>query len=638
MAFLFFDLVQTGFIIFAESSMTEMVIILPIFIFMSYVFTAKTVFSSAPVTHGSEPVNPERLSEELAKTPFPCGYFDLRKGIVSHNDRLSAFLKENGIPLHELEHHLINRAQGESERDQLITTAPLESKKQIIITYINQTDGDSGFFLLHSVRVSNVTEGTALLILCVDNLDDVYRSTPNKLRTDVLAGVDNMIYRWCSNHGIFVKKYCEDKYIGIIHCSGLAECIPNRFDILNELRGIQKGNKITPTLSIGVSIGSGTGEDLGHSAETAVEMAISRGGDQVVVIENETVRHYGAKKIIPRKTNRVKARIVSEHMLEAIERADKVYIVGHKAPDLDSFGAAVAASTLASGRGVETKIIIDSNDHWIERLSNKLIPPQSVAEMFIDPETALGGMTSQTLLIIVDTNRPHLVLEPDLLDKAGKIIVIDHHRRAGEIIPNVDIAYIDPYASSATELLIELFAHQRAPVVLEEWKATLMLAGIALDTKNFTVQAGAGTFEAAAYLRGEGADPLLVRDIMRDELSVFLLRVEIMHNIEIYRGKIALGICRDVVPNASELAAQTADQMLNIREVEASFVLIKYPEGVWISGRSLGSINVQNIMEKMDGGGHIMGAAAQLSEIGIDEAKDKLIRHIDEYLDRGNES
>ncbi len=572
------------------------------------------------------------ICADLNRIPFPAGCFDKELGLFAMNQPLVAMIENQEFSVGDLERELKCFTQNKFSDGKFHTTVRNGDMEYPIWLIQDPTMNDCYDVFFGDLTPRDKDSNQALILLYIDNFDEVLRSTDVKDRPSFAAEIDTTVFQWCTENEIFVKKIGEDKYLGLISNCKLTVCQDEHFAILERIRAITRGNRMQPTLSIGIGIGDSTAIRMGENAESALEIAVSRGGDQVVVKDHHGFRFYGARLNLNRRRSSVKARMAANQLVEAMKQADQIIIMGHKAPDLDSLGAAVGVSALAARYQKEVKIVVESEDHWINRLSAKLIPEVKMDKLFITPDGAEQLADLDTLIIIVDTNRPELVIAPGLLGRSSKLVVIDHHRRVGETIEGAEILYVDPYASSTTELVVEFFQYEKDIMVLVEWEATLMLAGIALDTKNFTVFTGAETFDAAAYLRREGADPLLVRDMMRDDLSTFILRAEIMHNIEIYREHIAMGYCDEVITNAGELAAQTADQMLNIREVNASFVLCKYPEGIWVSARSLGSINVQNILEKLGGGGHTMGAGAQMHEMSIESAKNKLMTAIDEYL------
>jgi cyclic-di-AMP phosphodiesterase len=571
------------------------------------------------------------LSVRLTQIPYPCGFYDKKMGLYVFNQAMDHLFKESGLSAYDLEQEL--KGHDLCERSRSVPGEIVRIGKNESLFALVQDSTEEGLCYVFSGGIASDGKNAvnALILFYIDNFDEVLRSTEVKNRPSFAAEIDSIIYQWCSENEIFVKKIGEEKFVGLISNCKLSICQTDQFPVLDRVRSISQGNRVQPTLSIGISIGDVSALKMGENAESALEIAVSRGGDQVVVKQNDGFRFYGGRLNLNRRRSSIKARMVANQLNEALEIADQIIIMGHKAPDLDSLGAAVGVSALARRMNKKVRIVLEEDDPWITRLSARLIPEAKIHELFISAIEAEKIVGHDILLIVVDTNRPELVLAPRLLETSNRLIVIDHHRRVGATIEGAEILYVDPYASSTTELVVEFFQYEKDAVVLDEWEATLMLAGIALDTKNFTVFTGAETFDAAAYLRREGADPLLVRDMMRDDLSTFILRAEIMHNIEIYREDIALGYCSEVITNAAELAAQTADQMLNIRGVRASFVLCKYPDGIWVSARSLGSVNVQNILEKLGGGGHTMGAGAQLHDVDINEAKGKLIEAIDEY-------
>ncbi len=567
--------------------------------------------------------------------PSPCGYYDREGARVYGNQLWNQFIIDSQLDpkdVIQLTESFLRQNPPKKEFQRISLSMHGCTVQGCFIE--DTAKKDNAFIFLAKEGCLFSDQSMALMLMVIDNLHDVLESADYVLRPKVAAEIDATIFQWCTTHDVFVRKLNDNRYIGLINHHQLNRCKLNKFNVMDQIRAIDIGNRVAPTVSIGMSIGDLSALELGLAAEDSLAIALARGGDQAVLKEGDSTRYYGARIHLLRSRQKVNARMAADRFASAIETAERVFIVGHKAPDLDAFGAAIAASVLARNQGKEPQIVVDENDPWIDRLSNRVIPKEAMTDLFITSDEVKKTRNENTVLVVVDTNRPHLVLDPALLDWANRVVVIDHHRRVDEVIDQAEFIYADPHASSASELLIEFFQFSEKAITLESWEATIILSGIALDTKNFTIHTGQATFEAAAYLREQGGDPVMIREMMRDDLSTFTLRAEIMHNIEIYNHTIALGFCSEVIPNASEIAAQAADQMLNIRDVEASFVCCKFAGGVWISARSLGDINVQNILERLNGGGHMMGAGAQLKDVTVEEAKQKLIQVIDDYLNR----
>jgi len=568
--------------------------------------------------------------------PYPSWLMDPEVNIVasmvneSYVSKLGNMSQENWLEL--LQRIKADSTNGVHKEKYEVNTTSADRVSLQVVSF----PGDYYLFIEeNAVNASRNEFDPALALIIVDNFDEVLQSTDENEKPALIAEIDNRIIAWSSRNDILVKKYAEDRYIGITNRCSLSLCRERKFPILEQIRDLERGNRITATLSMGISAGHISALELGQQAQIALDLALSRGGDQIVIRDGARTEYYGAKVNLPKRRSKVKARMAANAIMEFIDQSDQVFVIGHKAPDLDCFGSAVGAAVLARQRGKPVHIIIERDDLGIRRLSEKVIPAEALDSLFMDPNDVKHHVSPGTLLIVVDTNRPHLILMPELLNMVNSTIVIDHHRRVETTVDNPVLMYIDTYASSASELVTELYQYQGKRVDLHEWEASLLLAGMALDTKNFTIHTGVVTFESAAYLRKEGADPLLVRDMMRDDFSSFMLRAEIIHNIEIIKDNIAMGVYEGIIDNAGEVAGQTADRMLDIQGIVAAFVICRYSGGVWISGRSLGEMNVQRVLERLGGGGHMMGAGAQVHDLDLLATKAKLLEIIDELYREG---
>jgi len=479
-------------------------------------------------------------------------------------------------------------------------------------------------------------EKLIVALIQVDNYDDVLQSTEEANRPLVTAEIERKISLWAARMNASIKQYQKDKYILYFENQYLERLETKRFDILDEIREIQAGNEILVTLSIGVGVKGKNPVQLEEYARAAMDLALGRGGDQVVVKKIDTLNFYGGKTKAVEKRNKVKARVIAHALRQLIDQSHEVVIMGHKMPDMDSFGAALGVHRAVKYRGKEAFIVLDSLNEAIKNLYVRL--KEHEGYNFITSEELLNRLSKDTLVIVVDTHRPNFTQCPEVLDRADKVVLIDHHRRGTEFIENAVLTYLEPYASSTCELVTEILQYMTDKISIEKVEAEGLMAGIAVDTKNFTFKTGVRTFEAASWLRRAGADTTSVRQLFQDDLETFTARAEVVKNARILRKNIALSICPGNTHNASLVAAQAADELLDIRGITASFVLgIREENEIFISGRSLGDINVQMILEKLGGGGHLTVAGTQLKGKTVDEVIEMLEQAIGEYFEEGDE-
>ncbi len=471
-------------------------------------------------------------------------------------------------------------------------------------------------------------------VIQVDNYDDVLQNTEESLRPLVIAEIDRKINLWTTRMNGLVKKYQNDKYLVIFENRYLENLEAKKFTILDDIREIDVGNKIPPTLSIGIGVNGKNLSHLEEYANTALDLALGRGGDQAVVRKIDNFEFYGGKTKAVEKRNKVKARIIAHALRQVIDQSNKVIIMGHKVPDMDSFGAAIGVYRAAINRGKEAYVVIDKINSSIENVYGKFKDNEEY--IFINNTEATEIFDESDLVVVVDTHRPSFTQCPELLDMAKRVVLIDHHRRGTEFIEDTVLTYLEPYASSTSELVTEILQYMESKLVLEKIEAEALLAGIAVDTKNFSFKTGVRTFEAASILRRAGADTTEVRQLFQDDLSTFVAKANVVRNAEVIEGSIAISVCEEDTKNVHLVAAQGADELLNIKGITTSFVMGTNYEGkLIISGRSLGNINVQRILEKLGGGGHLTVAGAQLENVTFVEAKKILIDAIKEYLEEG---
>lgn len=469
----------------------------------------------------------------------------------------------------------------------------------------------------------------------IDNYDEVMANTEDTKKPAVLAEIDGKIGKWASSLEASWQKYDRDKFIVITQERYLAKVEQNKFEILDAVRAIDAGNQIPVTLSIGVGAGGDNPGQCNSYARSAMDLALGRGGDQAVIKRGDKLLFYGGKTKAVEKRSKVKSRVISTALKQLMWQSSEVFIMSHEAPDLDSIGSALGIYRCARHLGKPAYIIEGRNTISIRHLMDKLLEKEEYRAAFIRGSQALEYIDRRSLLVVVDTHRPSFTEVPELIKAADKVVVIDHHRRSAESIESPVLSYLEPYASSTSELVTEMVQYFDEQVELTHIEADALLAGITMDTKNFTFKTGVRTFEAASYLRRRGADPTAIRQFLQDDMDAYIARAETVKSAKEIEPGIVISQCPENIENAPLIAAQAADALLTIRGINTSFVLAKRSDHILISGRSLGNINVQLILEKLGGGGHLTIAGAQLEGIEMEEAKAKLEDAIYEYLREG---
>ncbi len=503
-----------------------------------------------------------------------------------------------------------------------------EDKNIIIMYLVDKTD-----FI--NLRNKYNDEKTVSVVLQVDNIDEVLKEAEESSRPVLAAEVDRRINAWAALNNASIQKYSNGEYLLHLSNGQLKVLEEKRFDILDSIREISSGNRIPITLSIGVGVNGKNLAELQKFSSSAMDIALGRGGDQAVVKDNEKLSFYGGKTKPVEKRTRVKARVIAYALRQLIEQSDDVLVMGHEMPDLDCMGAALGIYRCCRSLNKEVNIVLSSINAGIENLWAELQEDKEYANVFINPQEALQKCRINTLLVVVDVHRPAFTVQRQLVEKAEKIAIIDHHRRGTEFIEDAVITYIEPYASSTSELVTELLQYMFEKPRIKQIEAEALLAGIFIDTKNFTFQTGVRTFEAASYLRKVGADTTLTKQLFQDDMATFLTRAEVVKSAQMYKGNIAISTIPNNAKNSALVAAQAADELLNIRGINASFVLSVIGDDIFISGRSLGDVNVQVVLEKLGGGGHLTVAGAQLPGLAMEKAISLLKKAIEEYLKEG---
>ena len=468
-------------------------------------------------------------------------------------------------------------------------------------------------------------------ILMVDNYEDLMKACPESKRSAVLAAVEEKIGQWTADAGGMLLKYDRDRYLFLFEERSFPGYAERRFDLLDQVREVVAGEGVAATLSIGVGRDAETYDALFKNASLALEMALSRGGDQAVVKDRSNFDFYGGRSKTTEKRTKVKSRVMANALGELMDEVERVYVMGHKYADMDCLGAAAGICAIARKRGKKAQIVMDLENNAVHPMVKKLQQLPEYSGMFLSGTEAFLRVQPGTLLVVVDTNRPGSVESEQLLDTCNRVAVIDHHRRGSSYIDKMALNYHEPYASSASELVTELLQYLMEPADLLRAEAEALLAGIVLDTKNFTNRAGSRTFEAAAYLRRCGADTADVQRMFQSDLEDMISRYDILRRAELYRENLAVVALEEECDRVT--AAKASDELLTIKGVQASFVLYPKGDGVYISARSLGDVNVQVIVEDLGGGGNSTTAGGLLAYTTAAEVKEKLLAAIDDYFE-----
>jgi c-di-AMP phosphodiesterase-like protein len=545
-----------------------------------------------------------------------------------------SIIGENLFSLSEEFHSLVKQ---EDNKEQTISL----SGKKFKIYYKQQEKLLYFFDITEQTEIETLyhADRSVIGVLFIDNYDELAQGMEDQTRSQLNSMVTSLVNNWGAGYGIYVKRISSDRFIAVLSESILLELEKTKFAILDDIRETTSKLNLALTLSIGVGAGSSSLVELGQLAQSGLDLVLGRGGDQVAIKQpSGKVKFYGGKTNPAEKRTRVRARVISHALRDLIQDSDQVFVMGHQLPDMDAIGASVGVRKMAEMNQINGYVVIDFDelDQSVTRLMEEVKSKPDLFERFITPEEALSKLTDRTLLVVVDTHKPSMVIDEKLLNRAEKVVVIDHHRRGEEFISNTMLVYMEPYASSTAELVTELLEYQPKHDKISMLEATAMLAGIIVDTKSFTLRTGARTFEAASYLRTNGADTVLVQRLLKEDIATYIERSKIVQTVEFFREGIAIAHGEEMNPYSQVLIAQTADILLTMKGVSASFVVAKKDNGdVGISARSLGEINVQVIMEKLGGGGHLTNAACQIKNGMIDIAIEQLKLAIIEIVEGG---
>jgi c-di-AMP phosphodiesterase-like protein len=579
----------------------------------------------------------------LVNLPFPLIIIGNKGNIVWYNQNTSAILKHeellgkniNGI-IKELDiNAIINKNSTYFEYVKL-----KDKYYNIYVSVVQTAEGKhdkDDIIMLYLYDVTGIRKiwesRESVMLVEVDNLDEVVKSIEEANKPMLIAEIEKTINGYAQNLNAMIKKYSSNKYVLSLQDGYIEEEIKRKFDILDSMREINLGNKLAVTLSIGIGRGGATPFENHNFANSAKELALGRGGDQAVIKHGEKLHFFGGKTKEVEKRTRVRARVIAHALKDLINESSNVFIMGHKNADIDCLGAAVGLSSVVKILNKECFVILDGPINSIKQMLDKFKKDSDYDKLFISSESCKSKIDENSLLILVDVHNKSYVQSFDIVNSIKKVVIIDHHRKSADYIENTLLSYMEPYASSTSELVTEMLQYIVDKPKLKRLEAEALLAGICVDTKNFYFKTGVRTFEAASFLRQLGADTIDVKRLFADDLDTYIKRSDIIRSAKVEKN-VAIAICPPKIED-TVLAAQAADELLNITGIQASFVFVKIEEDVHISGRSLGDVNVQVILEALGGGGHMTMAGARLNNASIEEAVNKLNDAISKYLREG---
>lgn len=574
--------------------------------------------------------------EAVSKLPFGLILYSEERTVEWHNQFVAGMYDKDSVvgqPLSELLPQLPLPSKDKKDAAGARTTAEVMVGERY---YELTVDANERIIYLHDMTELAVLrrryedERAALGIVLLDNLDEATQGMDDQQRTALIARVATAITEWAKQYRVYLRRLSSERYLMILNQKSLDELEQSRFVILDEVREMTADLKVPITLSIGLAFGAERFSELGELAQSSLDMALGRGGDQAAVKAGQRLSFYGGKSGAIEKRTRVRARVIAHALRDLMQESDRVIIMGHRVPDLDVIGASIGVLKAADMYKVEAHIVLDGPNPAIERLMERIGKEEILLRRFISPEQALHLMTEHTLLVLVDTHKASMTMEPRLVEEASRVVIVDHHRRGEEFVTDAVLVYLEPYASSACELVTELLQYIHEKVELSPLEATTLLAGITVDTKHFALHTGSRTFEAAAFLRRNGADTVMVQRLLKEDLQEYIAKADIIKHARMIKRHIALAVTEPNRKIPQMLIAQVADTLLNMTGVLASFVISERPDGlIGISARSLGSMNVQVVMERLGGGGHLTNAAVQLEGTQA-EAEKKLLAVLDE--------
>lgn len=508
----------------------------------------------------------------------------------------------------------------------------LVSRQKLLAVYLfNETE-----ILRYRQEITDERMVAGLIYL--DNYDEALESVEEVRRSLLTALIDRKINKAIGSIEGVVKKLEKDKYFFTIKQKYMEQLEEERFSILEEVKAVNIGNEMAVTLSIGIGMGGDSYSQNYDFARAAIDMALGRGGDQAVVKDGSRIQYYGGKSQQLEKATRVKARVKAHALRELVETKDRLLIMGHQMSDIDSFGAAIGIYRIAVALNKKAHIVINQVTSSVQPMMDRFLDnPEYPEDLFLKGPQAAELVDNNTMLVVVDVNRPSITDAPELLKMVKTIVVLDHHRQSSEVITNAVLSYVEPYASSTCEMVAEVLQYIADGIRIKPAEADTMYAGIVIDTNNFTNQTGVRTFEAAAYLRRSGADVTRVRKLFRDDMADYKAKAYTITSAEVYRDSFSIGVCpAEGLHSPTIVGAQAANELLEIKGIKASVVLTEYQNTIYVSARSIDEVNVQVMMEQLGGGGHRTIAGAQLKDGTIEDAKRRVKEVIDQMLQKGD--
>lgn len=582
----------------------------------------------------------------LLNFPLPMAVVRLNGNISWYNSKFSSVINAPDYllekPITELFPDFNYEEVIEGRAQNPMMGKVLERTFFIYTNVINPKNPTTGLITLYLVEQTDLTFARSELakrrsvagILMIDNYEDIIQNAKEIEKANAAAKIDKRISQWAEKSGALLQKFARDRYVFVMEEPYLKEMIGERFAILDQVKEILVGdNKMPVTISLGIGKDGTTFLEKFEFARAAMDVALGRGGDQVVIKSQNNFEFYGGKSKEIEKRTKVKSRVVATALKELISDSEQIYIMGHRFSDIDSLGAAIGLYKIVVSLGKKGTIILSSRSVAVSRLLERMAPLENYKDVFVLPQNILLPIEPKSLLIVVDTNNPDYVESPEVLAACSSIVVIDHHRRVGNYIEKATLNFHEPFASSACEMVTEILQYLEEYVKISKEEANALLAGMVLDTKSFTQRTGVRTFEAASYLKRCGADPSDAKAIFSNDLNSFRLKMQFIGQTKMIYDDIALSVWNQASDGfTKEMFAQAVDEMLAIAGVKAAFGVMSIDDEVHISARSGGDMNVQLIMEKLKGGGHQTVAGTQLKDTTVAAAQEALISAIGETL------
>ena len=578
--------------------------------------------------------------DSLLKFPMPLTIIDQDGRIIWYNKQCAEIFEDNIFDRN------INEVLGtdldiEQFVNQVQLSARVEYKNRYYNIMANVSDEmpDKTTVILYwvdeteEILIKQEYENSrpVICLLTVDNYEEVRQNTPEIQRPMFAATIEKKIHEWAANNKGIVRKTQQDKYMIMMEKRFLDENVRNKFSFLNDMHAINEGNQMPVTISLGIGVGSDLPDNDSY-ASSALDMALGRGGDQVVIKDRNKFTYFGGNSAEQETHTRVKTRVMAYALKQLFHQAEKVVLMGHRNADLDAIGAAIGLYSSIQPMDKRVYIVTETQNKSTLKLLERVKRYEEFHDAWLDYEQAKEIVDDDTLLIVVDIYRAPITECPQLLEQAGDIVVLDHHRKSAEFIENTTLVYHEPFASSTCEMVTELLQYIDDGANITPIVAEALYAGIVMDTKNFVFKSGVRTFEAAAYLRRRGVDTLHIKQLFQDDRQVYIQKLAVVKAAFMYREGIAISRLKEKTKDAIMVSAVAADEMLGMEGVSASFVLAEVEDGIHISGRSLGNVNVQVILERIGGGGHITLAAAKVNG-NMKQAEEVLKKAIDNYFD-----